>query len=164
MAKEKPIKTNVTRILQSKGIAHTIRTYATEDGAIDGVSVAQKVGVPVEQVFKTLVTQGHSGAFFVYVIPVAATLDLKAAAAAAGEKNIHMLPQKDLLPLTGYIHGGCSPIGMKKAFPTFLDASAQGQSIICVSAGKVGVQVALPPQTLLDLTHGQLVPLAGLEG
>lgn len=157
MAKAKPVKTNVTRLLEARGIAHTVRTYDTEDGAIDGVSVARKVGVDPAHVFKTLVAVGHSGGYYVFIVPVEATLDLKKAAAASGEKNIRMIPQKDLLPLTGYIHGGCSPIGMKKPFPTFLDDSARDE--ICVSAGKVGVQVALQTEDLLRAASATVVSL-----
>src|SRR5699024_7744532 len=120
----------------------------------DGVSVAEKVGFPPEQVFKTLLTQGASGAYYVFVLPVAAELDLKKAARAAGEKNIVMAPARDLLKLTGYVHGGCSPLGMKKPFPTFLDENAILQETIVCSAGKIGSQIELAPDDLLALTNG----------
>ena len=109
-------KTNAMRLLDAAGIAYIAHGYDDKDGKIDGVSVAQKMGMPIEEVYKTLVTIGASGEFFVFVIPVAKELDLKKAAKAAGEKHIEMCPSKDLLKHTGYIHGGCSPIGMKKPF------------------------------------------------
>ena len=145
-------KTNVQRILEQKKIPYVPHTYDASDGAIDGVSVAAKVGLPVERVCKTIVTRGSSGGFHVFVIPVTQELDLKAAARAAGEKSVAMLPQKELLPLTGYVHGGCSPVGMKKRFPTVIDASAEEQSTIAVSAGRIGSQAELAPRALAELT------------
>ena len=150
MAKHKEEKTNVMRVLYQKKIPYTSHTYPA-DGPIDGVSVAGYLGQDVERVFKTLVTKGSTGAYYVFDIPVAENLDLKKAAKAVGEKSIAMLPQKDLLPLTGYVHGGCSPVGMKKQFPTVLHETAILYDTICVSAGKVGAQVELAPQALLDL-------------
>ena len=152
------IKTNVMRILEKAGTAHRVHYYDPEQG-IDGLSVARQLGQDPEAVFKTLVTQGKSRAFYVFVIPVGATLNLKRAAQACGEKSIEMIPQKILLPTTGYIHGGCSPIGMKKAFPTFIDETAQLFDSICVSAGKIGVQVELNPDDLCQLTGAQYAPL-----
>lgn len=152
------VKTNVMRILEREGVAYHVHTYSPETG-IDGVSVARALGQDPQAVFKTLVTQGKSRAMFVFVIPVAATLNLKRAAAACGEKAIEMLPQKLLLPSTGYIHGGCSPMGMKKALPTFIDETAQLFDTICVSAGKIGVQVELAPDDLCRLTGAAYVPL-----
>jgi Cys-tRNA(Pro)/Cys-tRNA(Cys) deacylase len=153
MAKEKDNKTNVMRLLESCGIAYTAHTYPT-DGPIDGVSVAQMLGQDVECVFKTLVTRGASGAYYVFDIPVAENLDLKKAAKAVGEKSITMLPQKELLPLTGYVHGGCSPVGMKKQFPTVFNSSVETVDTVIVSAGKIGYQVALAPTDLLALVRG----------
>jgi len=144
-------KTNVMRILEREGVAHSVHTYSPETG-IDGVSVARALGQDPQSVFKTLVTQGKSRALYVFVIPVAETLSLKRAAAACGEKAVDMLPQKLLLPSTGYIHGGCSPIGMKKALPTFIDETAQLFDTICVSAGRIGAQIELAPGDLLRLT------------
>ena len=141
------VKTNVMRILEREGVAYSVHTYSPDTG-IDGVSVARALGQDPQAVFKTLVTQGKSRALFVFVIPVAATLNLKRAAAACGEKAIDMLPQKLLLPSTGYIHGGCSPIGMKKPFPTVLHESAADCESIYVSAGKIGYQVQLSPGDL----------------
>ena len=150
MAKNKEEKTNVMRTLDQKKIPYTAHSY-DPDGPIDGVSVAQILGQPAEQVFKTLVTKAASGAYYVFDIPVCENLDLKKAARAVGEKSIAMLPQKELLPLTGYVHGGCSPVGMKKQFPTVLDETALLFDTICVSAGKIGAQVELSPQALLAL-------------
>ena len=152
------VKTNVMRILEREGVTYRVHTYSPETG-IDGVSVARALGQDAQAVFKTLVTQGKSRALFVFVIPVAATLNLKRAAAACGEKAIEMLPQKLLLPSTGYIHGGCSPVGMKKALPTFIDETAQLFDTICVSAGKIGAQVELAPDSLCRLTGAVYAPL-----
>ena len=156
MAQE--IKTNVMRILEKEKIAHQVHFYSPDTG-IDGVSVAKALNQDPQAVFKTLVTQGKSRAFYVFVIPVVQTLSLKRAANACGEKSIEMIPQKLLLPNTGYIHGGCSPVGMKKAYPTFIDETAQLFDTICVSAGKIGAQVELNPDDLLRLTNAQYVQL-----
>ena len=147
MAKEKTEKTNVMRLLEQKGIPYTPHDYRAS-GAVGGTEVAAALGEDPARVFKTLVTQGASGGHYVFVIPVAEELDLKKAAKAVGEKSIAMLPQKELLPLTGYLHGGCSPIGMKKLFPTVLHQSAAEQESIYVSAGKVGFQAELAPADL----------------
>ena len=147
MSKHKEEKTNVMRTLEQKKIAYTPHEYPA-DGPVDGVSVAAYLNQDPEQVFKTLVTKGAGGGYYVFDIPVAENLDLKKAAKAVGEKSIAMLPQKELLPLTGYIHGGCSPIGMKKPFPTVLHESAADCESIYVSAGKIGYQVQLSPGDL----------------
>ena len=147
MAKEKIEKTNVMRLLEQKGIPYTPHDYRAS-GAVGGTEVAAALDEDPARVFKTLVTQGASGGHYVFVIPVAEELDLKKAAKAVGEKSIAMLPQKELLPLTGYLHGGCSPIGMKKPFPTVLHQSAAEQESIYVSAGKVGFQVEVAPADL----------------
>ncbi len=139
-------KTNVMRLLDSAGIAYVSHEY--DQTVTDGVSVARLTGIEEARVFKTLVTEAPGGLHFVFVIPVAETLDLKAAARAAGVKSISMIKQKDLLPLTGYIHGGCSPVGMKKPFPTFIDEAAAALGAFCVSAGRVGRQVELSPKEL----------------
>lgn len=152
------VKTNVMRILEKEGVTHQVHFYSPE-GGIDGLSVARQLGQDPQAVFKTLVTQGKSRAFYVFVIPVGETLNLKRAAGACGEKAIEMIPQKILLPTTGYIHGGCSPIGMKKAFPTFIDETAQLFDAICVSAGKIGAQVQLAPDDLCRLTGAQYAAL-----
>ena len=150
MAKSKEEKTNVMRTLEQKKIPYTAFSY-DPNGPLDGVSVAASLGQDPAAVFKTLVTKGAGGAYYVFDIPVAENLDLKKAARAVGEKSIAMLPQKELLPLTGYVHGGCSPVGMKKQFPTVFHETAVLFDTICVSAGKVGAQVEVAPQALLDL-------------
>lgn len=147
-------KTNVMRLLEQKKIPFTPHHYDASDGAVDGVTVAQMTGQNPAQVFKTLVTRGGKG-FYVFVIPVEGHLDLKAAAKVAGEKSIEMIKQAELLPLTGYVHGGCSPVGMKKQFKTFLDESAQSFPTILVSGGKIGTQVELSPEDLVKLTRGR---------
>jgi Cys-tRNA(Pro)/Cys-tRNA(Cys) deacylase len=145
-------KTNAIRILESAGTAHSIHEYDSSDGKIDGVSVAHKCGCSPDMVFKTLVTTGKTTGLNVFVVPVEFELDLKKAAAAAGDKYIEMIKSKDLEPLTGYIHGGCSPVGMKKRFPTYIDETALLNDTICVSAGRIGLQVEVAPQDLAELT------------
>ena len=150
MAKKKDDKTNVMRILEQSAIPYTPHAYPS-DGPIDGVSVAAFLGQDPERVFKTLVTKAAGGNYYVFDIPVGDTLDLKKAAKAVGEKSIAMIPQKDLLGLTGYIHGGCSPVGMKKQFPTVIHETAQLFDTVCVSAGKIGAQAELSPFDLARL-------------
>ena len=147
MAKKED-KTNVMRLFDQAGIAYTPHTY-DPDGPIDGVSVARILGQDEGAVFKTLVTRGASGAYYVFDVPVADSLDLKKAAKAVGEKSIAMIQQKELLPLTGYVHGGCSPIGMKKPFPTVFHETVILYDTICVSAGRIGCQVECAPEDLL---------------
>lgn len=152
MAKNKEEKTNVMRTLEQKKIAYTAKTYPHGEGdAIDGVSVARAVGLEPEMVFKTLVCKGASGGYYVFDIPVEENLDLKKAARAVGEKSVAMLPQKELLPLTGYVHGGCSPVGMKKQFPTVFHETAESLPQVAVSAGKIGYQVVCDPEDLMAL-------------
>lgn len=146
----KETKTNAMRLLDQKKILYIAHSYP-QDGATDGVHVAAMLGQDPAQVFKTLVTRGASGGYYVFDIPVAENLDLKKAARAVGEKSIVMLPQKELLPLTGYIHGGCSPIGMKKLFPTVFHESVLTLSRVLVSGGRIGCQVECSPQDLLML-------------
>ena len=140
-------KTNVMRILDKHKISYVSHSYAQTD-AISGVEVASVLGENPAQVFKTLVTVGKSGGHYVFMIPVAEELDLKKAAACVGEKAVEMVKSKELLPLTGYIHGGCSPIGMKKSFPTFIHQTASDFETILFSAGKIGWQVEMPPESL----------------
>ena len=155
MAKQKEEKTNVMRVLEQKKIPYTAHTYAHEEGvAVDGVTVARSMGQEPGKVFKTLVTQGASKTYYVFDVPVAATLDLKKAAKAVGEKSVVMLPAKELLPLTGYVHGGCSPIGMKKQVRTVLHETALDYDTIIVSGGRIGAQVELSPDDLLRLVRG----------
>lgn len=138
--KKKEEKTNVMRVLDQKKIPYKSYCYA-DSGVISGAEVAAVLKQNPEQVFKTLVTAGNSGSHYVFLVPVCRELNLKKAAGAACEKNINMLPSKELLPLTGYIHGGCSPIGMKKQFPIIIDASAARFDTIIFSGGKIGYQV-----------------------
>ena len=152
-------KTNVMRVLDSKKIEYKSHSYEP-DATMTGEEIAALLGEDADKVFKTLVTQAKSGAYYVFVIPVKAELDLKKAAKAAGEKAIAMIKQKDLLPLTGYVHGGCSPVGMKKQFPTFVHETARDLDRIFVSAGKVGFQVELSPKDLesvVRLTYADIV-------
>lgn len=146
-AMEKREKTNVMRFLDAKKIAHECYFFDCET-APSGEEVAAFLHKDPAQVFKTLVTAGKSGAHYVFMVPVTGELDLKKAAAAAGEKNVEMIKSKDLLPLTGYVHGGCSPIGMKKYFPTFIHSSAKDLPTVIFSAGKIGRQVELAPADL----------------
>lgn len=134
------VKTNVMRILERQKIAYNHYCYEGT-GAVSGIEVAAALGEDADRVFKTLVTVSRSRRYYVFMIPVAAELNLKKAAAAVGEKDVEMLKQKDLLPLTGYVHGGCSPIGLKKQFPTVVHNSAENYATIIYSAGKVGYQV-----------------------
>lgn len=154
---EKHEKTNAMRQLDRKKAAYTVHSY--DGGALSGTEVAAALGQDPAHCFKTLVTVGRTGGYYVFMIPVAAELDLCKAASAAGEKSVAMLPQKELLPLTGYIHGGCSPIGMKKQFPTFIDETAQLYDEIGVSAGCRGCQVLLDPMQLTDYVNATLCDL-----
>ena len=148
------------RILDQKEIPYTPHTYPHEEGeAVDGVTVAGIMGQDPECVFKTLVARGASGALYVFDIPVADSLDLKKAAKAVGEKSVAMLHQKELLPLTGYVHGGCSPIGMKKQYPTVFHETAEILDTIIVSAGKIGCQVELSPTDLIGLVGAETADL-----
>lgn len=154
---EKHEKTNAMRQLDRKKAVYTVHSY--DGGALSGTEVAAALGQDPAHCFKTLVTVGRTGGYYVFMIPVAAELDLRKAASAAGEKSVAMLPQKELLPLTGYIHGGCSPIGMKKQFPTFIDETAQLYDEIGVSAGCRGCQVLLDPMQLTDYVNATLCDL-----
>jgi Cys-tRNA(Pro)/Cys-tRNA(Cys) deacylase len=152
MAKEKLEKTNAIRILEREKIPYHHRVWAAATRENTGVELAAALGQPPEQVFKTLVTVGKSGNHYVFMLPVAETLQLKKAATAVGEKAISMIKEKELLPLTGYVHGGCSPIGMKKLFPTVVHETAlQFETILC-SAGKIGHQLELAPSAIRQLT------------
>ncbi len=149
-------KTNAMRILDKEKIEYKICTYDISDDMTDGISVALKTGKKVEEVYKTLVTQGISKAFYVFVIPVDKELDLKKIAALTKEKKIDMIPMKDLLSITGYIKGGCSPVGMKKLFKTFFHEDISTLQTVTVSGGKVGIQIELPPNDLLRITKASL--------
>ncbi len=152
----KVAKTNAMRLLDQKKIAYQVFTYDSEDGRIDGLAVAEKVGKDPVGVYKTLVAQGTGANIYVFVIPVADELDLKKAAKACGEKKLEMLPVKDILKWTGYIRGGCSPVGMKKLYPTFIDCKVEDLDVIMVSGGKIGVQVELSQQDLCRVTDAKV--------
>ncbi len=154
MAKKKDEKTNVMRILDKAKVPYTAHFYSHEDGKIDGVAVATKLGQPLPQVFKTLVTQGANHNYYVFVLPVAAELNLKSAARSVQVKSVEMIHVKEINKVTGYIRGGCSPIGMKKQFVTVFDESALQYDTIFVSGGKIGTQVQLSIQDLLKITGG----------
>ena len=156
-------KTNVMRTLEQKKIPYTAHSYPHGEEAVDGVQVAALIGRPVEQVFKTLVAVGASKKNYVFVIPADHAWDLKKAAKAVGEKSIAMLKVSELLGLTGYVRGGCSPIGMKKLFPTFIHESCLEQDAIIVSAGKIGQQVEVDPDALLKLVRGRTADIAVKE-
>lgn len=146
--RKRAVKTNAVRILDGEGISYELMEYDVNDGLVDGVSVAEKTGQAIDMVFKTLVTIASSRDLFVFLVPVALELDLKKAARAAGVKKLDMLPLKDLTKETGYVRGGCSAVGMRKAYPTFIDDSAQNLDLMIVSAGKIGLQMKLAPEEL----------------
>ena len=159
---KKEEKTNVCRVLDSKKIAYNLHTYEA-DPTLTGEQIAGILGEPAEKVFKTLVTVGKTGQHYVFVVPVAEELNLKKAAKAAGEKSIDMIKQKELLPLTGYVHGGCSPIGMKKPFPTFVHETALQFDKMFVSAGKVGYQIEVAPDNLFTVVGCKSADIIGIE-
>ncbi len=159
---KKEEKTNVCRVLDSKKIAYELHTYDA-DPTLTGEQIAGILGEPADKVFKTLVTEGKTGQHYVFVVPVKEELDLKKAAKASGEKSISMIKQKELLPLTGYVHGGCSPIGMKKPFPTFIHETAAGLEKIFVSAGKVGYQIEVAPNDLFSVVGCKTADIISLD-
>lgn len=152
-------KTNAIRILEANGIHHKVITYNFSDDEIDAISVAGKIGAGTETVFKTLVTQGDKNGINIFCIPAISELNLKKAANVSHNKSIEMIKAKDLLPLTGYIRGGCSPIGMKKSYPTFIDETAQLYKEIYISGGVRGMQVKLSPFDLIDLIDAKFEDL-----
>ena len=156
-------KTNAVRIVEAEGIPYEMYTYEAPEGFLDGVSVAESLGQDLNKVFKTLVTVGSSREHYVCVIPVARELDLKKAAKHFGEKKLEMLPSKQLTAVTGYIKGGCSPVGMKKPLPTVIDASAENIDEIIVSGGKVGLQMELPVEALCRVTGAELADVTTAE-
>ena len=155
----KETKTNVMRILEKENINYEAKFYPHGKEAVDGVTVAELTGQDPDQVFKTLVTVSNKKEYFVFVIPVARELDLKKAAKAVGAKSVEMIHVKEINAITGYIRGGCSPIGMKKQFPTFLDESAQQFETIYISGGKIGVSICLSPNALCQLIRGKFVSI-----
>lgn len=163
MAKE--AKTNAMRLLEKEKVPYTAHEYPHEEGvAVDGVTVARSLGEDPACVFKTLVTQGASRNYFVFVIPAAAELDLKAAARSVGEKSVAMIHVADINKVTGYIRGGCSPVGMKKQYVTVFDESALRQQNIYVSAGRIGLQVCCAPAALIRAARASTAPLTRAEG
>lgn len=154
MAKSKEVKTNAMRILEKEKISFSHYTYECEE-FIDGIQIADKLSLPYEKVYKTLVTVGSSKNYFVFVIPIAEELDLKKAAKSVGEKAVSMIPVKEINGITGYIRGGCTAIGMKKQYVTRLDASAREQKTIIVSGGRIGSQIELEPDDLLKACKGE---------
>lgn len=157
MAKEK--KTNAMRILDKEKIKYETYTYESEDGKIDGVSVAHKINKDVDFVYKTLVAKGASKQYFVFIIPVEKELDLKKGAKAVREKKVELIPVKEITNLTGYVRGGCSPIGMKKLFRTVIDLNAEKIPTIIVSGGKIGMQIELLVTDLVKVTKGEVADL-----
>ena len=152
-------KTNAVRLVQQSGFPCEEAFYEYDENDLNGNHAAKAIGLPAEQVFKTLVAKGARTGINVFCIPVCCELDLKAAAKVAGDKNMEMLPVKELLAVTGYIRGGCSPIGMKKRFPTFIDETCQLYEIIAVSAGERGHQMLIPYQAVLDIVDAKLVDI-----
>lgn len=148
--KAKESKTNAIREVEVAGVPCEVRTFECEE-ALSGVEVADMLGLDPDRVFKTLVTVGKSGEHYVFMVPVAEELDLKRAAKAVEEKAVEMIKSRELLPLTGYVHGGCSPIGMKKQFPTVIDETAQLFDVICFSGGRIGCQLEMAPNDLASL-------------
>lgn len=161
MAKQKINKTNVARLLDKAGVAYELIPYEVDESDLSAVHVAAQLGEDVDCVFKTIVLHGDKTGYFVCVVPGEREVDLKKAAKVSGNKKCELLPMKELLPVTGYIRGGCSPIGMKKRFPTYLHESAAGFDAIYVSAGMRGLQVRLSPQDLLHESGASYADLVG---
>lgn len=154
MAKQKEVKTNAMRILESMKIPFTHYTYECDE-FVDGLQIADKLSLPYDKVYKTLVTVGNSKNYFVFVIPVAEELDMKKAAKSVGEKSVEMIHVKDINAVTGYIRGGCTAVGMKKQYVTRVDSSAQLLETIIVSGGRIGSQIELAPEDLLKASRGE---------
>ena len=160
MKKDKIEKTNAARLLGKAKIAYELVPYAVDENDLAAGHIAEQLGEPLEQVFKTLVLKGDKNGYFVCVVPGDSEVDLKAAAKASGNKKCDLIPMKDLLPTTGYIRGGCSPIGMKKAFPTFFHSTALNFPYIYVSAGVRGLQLKINPRQLIDFVGANCCDLA----
>ncbi len=152
-------KTNAMRVLDQQKLPYQCNEYETKDGKIDGVSVAEKVGKLPDEVFKTLVTRSPGRDYYIFVVPVNRELNLKKCAKACGEKSVEMIPVKEITKVTGYVRGGCSPLAMKKQYPTFLHQSAENLPAITVSGGKIGVQITLRPTDLLQACGGAFADL-----
>lgn len=159
MAKKTSAKTNAMRLLDAAGISYGMAEYEVDESDLSGVHAADELGVPAETVFKTLVARGDGNGLFVFVIPVAENLDLKKAAAASGNKRIEMVHVRELFDLTGYVRGGCSPIGMKKVYPSYVDETAQLYEEIYFSAGRRGAQIILAPDKLCEVTGAEYADL-----
>lgn len=157
---EKPSKTNALRLAESAGLNFEAFEYDISDGRIDANSIAEKLGRSQEEVFKTLVAEAPGHEYFVFIVPAAGELDLKKAARACERKSIELIPLKKLLPLTGYVHGGCSPLGMKKLFPTFIDETAQLFDRIWVSGGRVGLNMSVAPEALAQVVNAKFADIA----
>lgn len=168
MAKKKEEKTNVMRILDQKKVAYTMRSYEEGDGPMGtseyGLHIARSLGQDPAQVFKTLVARGASKAIYVYEIPVAENLDLKKAAKAVGEKSIELIHVSEINAITGYVRGGCTPIGMKKQFPTVFHQTVENHETVCISGGKIGVQLELPVKDLLEITRADVADIIAEHG
>lgn len=162
MSKEKEVKTNAMRILDRNKIKYKVNTYDCGE-FIDGVHIADMLGQPYESSFKTLVTVGKSKNFYVFAIPIAAELDMKKAAKAVGEKSVEMLHVKDINSVTGYIRGGCTPLGMKKQYVTVVDRSAEQFDEIIISGGRLGSQIVLDPKDLIKVTRGKFEAITAEE-
>lgn len=154
MAKNKEVKTNAMRILETKKIPYTTHTYECEE-FIDGIQIADMLSLPYEKVYKTLVTQGNSKNYYVFVIPIAEELDMKKAAKSVGEKSVAMLHVKDINAVTGYIRGGCTAIGMKKQYVTRIEEAARNLEYMIVSGGKLGTQLELTPDNLIKASNAE---------
>ena len=159
----KKVKTNAVRMLEQQNVVFELIEYELTGDQVDGVTVANKIGYPVSVVYKTLLVTAGANKYFVCVIPVNDELNLKHVAKVVGEKKVDLLPVKELLPTTGYIRGGCSPIGMKKLFPTIIDASAQNLEFIIVSGGRIGLQLKLQLSDLVQLTKGQVATISKIK-
>lgn len=152
-------KTNVMRLLENAGIPFRVKACDVSDGRLDAGTLAERIGEEPDRVFKTLVTRSGPREYFVFVIPGNASLNLKKAAKASGQKSIELIAQKELCPLTGYVHGGCSPVGQKKLFPTYIDETAQLYDYICVSGGHIGVSIAIEPEALRAFINAHFADL-----
>ena len=158
--KKKEAKTNAARILDTLGISYELKTYEVDENDLSAVHVAESVGMPIEMVYKTLVCRGDKNGVLMAVIPGGGELDLKALAAASGNKRVEMVHLKEVFGLTGYIRGGCSPLGAKKDYPVYLDASAEAQEVIAISAGKRGEQIILKPADLVQAAKATMVTVS----
>ena len=158
--KKKEAKTNAARILDTLGISYELKTYEVDENDLSAVHVAESVGMPIEMVYKTLVCRGDKNGVLMAVIPGGGELDLKALAAASGNKRVEMVHLKEVFGLTGYIRGGCSPLGAKKDYPVYLDASAEAQDVIAISAGKRGEQIILKPADLVQAAKATVVTVS----